>query len=76
MKQMLKYANVIANVLVLFIVYYLIYSCTLLSFYFTILYCMSRILVSFVSINFIIIINVFVAYCSTRAIGSLFTDSS
>ena len=44
------------HVLVLFILYYLIYSCTLLSFYFTTLYCMSRILVSFVSINFNIII--------------------
>ena len=47
-------------VLVLFILYYLIYPCTLLSFYLTILYCMSRILVSFVSINFIIIIIIII----------------
>ena len=62
-------------VLVLFILYYLIYSCTFLSFYFTILYCTSRILVSFVSINFIIIIiiNIIINSQQEGRIGQSFT---
>ena len=60
-----------------FILYYLIYSCSyfIIFFYFTILYCMSRILVSFVSINFIIIINLLVAFFFFSASLKLLHDT-